>query len=66
MPTRPDDETKASIEKASVDVIQEVQSIGKATGAAIGWGMLITLHVVDIFGLKSNFVQYLRATQKIS
>lgn len=38
LPTRPDEETKTAIEDSSATVLREVQTIGKASGAAIGWG----------------------------
>lgn len=40
MPTRPDEETRSAVEASSGDVIRDVQEIGKASGAAIGWGEL--------------------------
>lgn len=47
MPTRPDEATRAAIEAGSETVLREVQVIGKATGAAIGWGKL-SRHLLDI------------------
>jgi hypothetical protein len=42
MPTRPDEEKRAAVESGSTDVLREVQEIGKATGAAIGWGKILS------------------------
>jgi hypothetical protein len=44
MQTRPGEEAKAEIENTLVTVLHEVQSIGKATGAAIGWGEFLRSH----------------------
>ena len=41
MPTRPDEETKAAIEEELVVTLRDVETIGKASGAAIGWGELL-------------------------
>lgn len=41
LPTRPDAETKSEIEESLVTTLQEVQTIGKASGAAIGWGKFV-------------------------
>jgi len=40
MPTRPDEATRTESDEGSKDVIRDVQEIGKASGAAIGWGEL--------------------------
>lgn len=40
MPTRPDGATRSAIEAGSENVLRDVQKIGKASGAAIGWGEL--------------------------
>lgn len=37
MPTRPDQAERTKIEAGCVTVLREVQEIGKAIGAAIGW-----------------------------
>lgn len=37
MPTRPDEAARTAIEAGSANVLRDVQEIGKAFGAAIGW-----------------------------
>jgi hypothetical protein len=41
LPTVPDEATKKAFESASVGSLEEVETVGKATGSAIGWGLSI-------------------------
>jgi hypothetical protein len=63
MPSRPDEATRNEIDEGSKNVLRDVQEIGKATGAAIGWGKLI-LYCQQYGDQGSDLVQYLMRYRK--